>query len=106
MNGERSPRSLSRPRRATPPALRLAIAALLLAAIVYIGYSAANTAKVHVRVCVAYHGQSACREAAGRDRDEALRAAHDNACSQITSGVTGTIGCQDTAATSIRWLPN
>lgn len=91
-------------RRAMSVMLRLGIVLLVAAAFVYIAYSSLHLSRFHVEVCVTYHGQSACREAAGHTRDEALRAAHDNACAQITSGVTGTIGCQDTPATSVRWL--
>lgn len=91
-------------RRSAPPLLRLAIGVLIAAAIIYILYSSFHGARFHAEVCVRYHGLAACREAAGRTREEALRAAHDNACSQIVSGVTDTIGCQDTPATSVRWL--
>lgn len=100
MSGE--PRS---GRRKMPLLLRLAITLLIAGALTYIVYSSFHVARVHVEVCVTYHNQSACREAAGRNRDEALRAAHDNACAQIASGVTATIGCQDTPATRVRWLP-
>ncbi|MGH9477707.1 MAG: hypothetical protein ACRD1A_00620, partial [Terriglobales bacterium] len=89
---------------ARPPAgLRIAIALLILAAVLYVIYATLHTARYAVEVCVSYQGQSACRTAEGRTQQEALRAAHDNACSQITSGVTGTIGCQDTPATRVQW---
>jgi len=88
-----------------PKALRLAITTLVVAAAAYVIYASMHTAKYRVRVCVSYHGETACRIAEGRTRDEAQRAAHDNACAQITSGVTGTLGCQDTPASQVTWNP-
>ena len=86
-----------------PKPLRFAIIALLAAAVVYVIYSSMHTAQFRVEVCLTYQGESACRTAEGRTRDEALRAAHDNACAQVTSGVTGTLGCQNTPATRVTW---
>lgn len=77
----------------------------MVVVVIYVAYTSLHTARFRVEVCVSYQGASACRVAEGRTRDEAQRAAHDNACSQITSGVTGTLGCQNTPATSVRWLP-
>lgn len=92
----------SAPRR-PPAALRIAIALLIFTVVLYVIYSTLHTARYAVEVCVSYQGKAACRTAEGRTQQEALRAAHDNACSQITSGVTGTIGCQDTPATRVQW---
>jgi len=88
-----------------PKPLRFALGLLVAAAVAYVLYASLHTARYRVEVCVAYHGLSACRTAEGRTQAEALRGAHDNACSQITSGVTGTLGCQNTAATRITYLP-
>ena len=88
-----------------PKTLRIALAGLVAAALAYLVWSSFHTAKFRVEVCVAYHGLSACRTAEGRTQSEAFRAAHDNACSQITAGVTGTLGCQNTPASSVVWNP-
>jgi hypothetical protein len=82
----------------------MAIGALVAAALVYLVYASFHSANFRVQVCVTYRGQSACRIAEGRTLALAARAAHDNACSQITSGVTGTVGCQDTPADSVTRL--
>ena len=87
-----------------PKTLRVAIGLLLAAALAYLVYATLHSARFRVQVCLTYRGQTACRIAEGRTLAEATRAAHDNACSQITSGVTGTVGCQDTPATSITQL--
>lgn len=88
-----------------PLPLRVAIALLLAGAAVYIGYATLHTARYRVEVCVAYAGATACRTAEGRTPAEAQRAALDNACAQIASGVTATVGCQNTPPTSVRMLP-
>ncbi|MGH9518503.1 MAG: hypothetical protein ACRD2D_02600 [Terriglobales bacterium] len=87
-----------------PKPLRLLLVALVVVVVLYVVYSSLHTARFRVEVCVSYHDLSACRVAEGRTQEEAQRAAHDNACSQITSGVTGTLGCQNTPASSVRWL--
>lgn len=87
-----------------PTPLRITLGLLVAAALMYLFYASLHTARYRVEVCLTYQGRSACRTADGRTQAEALRAAHDNACSQITSGVTGTLGCQNTAATRVTWL--
>jgi hypothetical protein len=87
-----------------PKTLRVAIGALVAAAFIYLLYASFHSANYRVQVCVTYRGESACRIAEGRTLALATRAAHDNACAQITSGVTGTVGCQDTPASSVTKL--
>jgi hypothetical protein len=88
-----------------PKTVRIALICLVAIVVAYILWSSTHIANYRVQVCVSYHGLSACRTAEGRTQDEAFRAAHDNACSQITSGVTGTLGCQNTPASSVVWNP-
>lgn len=87
-----------------PAPLRLALGLLVAVALGYIIYASLHTERYRVEVCVHYRGMSACRTAEGRTEADAQRGALDNACSQITFGVTGTIGCQDTPPTSVRLL--
>jgi hypothetical protein len=85
-----------------PKALRLAIFVLLAGALVYLFYASSHTAEYRVEVCVDFAGRTTCRTAAGRTREAAERAAHDNACADLTSGVTGTIQCANTPARSVK----
>lgn len=87
-----------------PKLLRFAIIVLVLASLAYIFYASSRTAQFRVKVCVTFAGQTACATAAGRTRADAERAAHDTACGQIASGVTDTVACQRTRATSVEWL--
>ena len=69
------------------------LAAMTLALIVYGMLKSFNE---ECEVCVTFEGRSACRTAAGRDRDEAVRTATDNACGLLTSGMTNSIRCGNT----------
>ena len=51
---------------------------------------------VRVEVCITYHGQQACRTASGKTEEFARRAAITNTCSQIASGVTESLQCENT----------
>ena len=52
-------------------------------------------------VCVTFHGQSACREAAGQTEEAAMRTAVENACAFLASGMTQSVACTGTAPS--RW---
>jgi hypothetical protein len=56
------------------------------------------------RVCMSFKGASDCRTASAATQQEALRTAITNACAQLSSGVTETNQCENTAPTSLNWL--
>ena len=76
-----------------PVLVGILLALALLAAIVY---STMNLARFRVEVCVAYKGLTNCRIASGSTEEFATRTAKTNACAGIVSGVTDTIGCENT----------
>ena len=76
------------------------IGALLFVLLVI--YSTLNMRKNRVEVCMEYQGRKACRTASGETPDRARRMAVDNACALIASGVTDSIGCQNTPPVSVR----
>ncbi len=49
-----------------------------------------------------FNGQTSCRTAAGETVDRARRAAIDNACATIASGVGDSIACQNKPPVSER----
>jgi hypothetical protein len=59
-------------------------------------YSTLNLAKHRVEVCLTFHGNASCRIASGTTEDFARHTATTNACSQIASGVTDSIACENT----------
>lgn len=56
-------------------------------------------------VCVEFNGRSKCRTAAGSTREEAQKAATDNACAFLATGMTESLRCAATPPTSVRCRP-
>lgn len=73
----------------------------VLAAIVY---SSMNLSKYQVEVCMTFNGNSSCRTASGKTKDETLQTAITNACGDIAGGVTDSIACERTLPTKETWL--
>lgn len=67
-------------------------------------YSSMNLTGKRVEVCVAFHGATACRTASGTTEEFALRTATNNACAQISSGVTDSIACEHSEPVKVTWL--
>jgi hypothetical protein len=57
-----------------------------------------------VEVCMSFKGRDNCRTARGNTEAEAKRTATDNACADITSGMTEIVGCQNTKPQSVKVL--
>jgi hypothetical protein len=74
---------------------------IILAVIVY---STMSLAKYKVEVCMQYNGATSCRAASGSTRQDTLRAAVENACATIASGVTETMQCQRSEPVNVRWI--
>ena len=62
-----------------------------------------STARVRCEVCITFQGRQACRTAAASTRELALRTATENACAQVSSGVTDSNQCNNTPPDSVRW---
>lgn len=67
-------------------------------------YSSLNLAGKRVEVCMAFRGATACRTASGSTEEFALRTATNNACAQISSGVTDSIACENAPPVKVTWL--
>jgi hypothetical protein len=63
-----------------------------------------GVAAYRVEVCMEFRGQSVCRTASGAAEADTLRAATDNACALLASGMTDSIACQNTPPVSVKWL--
>jgi hypothetical protein len=68
--------------------------AVLVPVAAFVVYSSFQVRLVECEVCVNFDGRQSCRTASAALRDEALRAAIDNACALLTSGMTNSIRCQ------------
>lgn len=77
-------------------------AALGLAFIAAVVWSAFEATRIQCEICVDYQGRSACSTAQAADMVQAELQARSGACSQVTGGVTETLECDRTPATSRR----
>lgn len=71
-------------------------AALGLAFIAAVIWSAFEATRVQCEICVEYKGRSACSTAQAADVLQAEAQALSGACSQVTGGVTETLECDRT----------
>jgi hypothetical protein len=82
-----------------------------LAAVVLVGIvavvvvSSFHVASVRCEVCVTFDGEQACRSVEAATEQEARAGAHTNACALLASGVTDTLACERTEATSAHCGP-
>ena len=68
--------------------------AVLLPVVAFVVYSSLQVGAVECEACMDFEGRRICRTASAAGREEALRAAVDNACALLTSGMTNTIRCE------------
>ena len=72
------------------------IAVFVVAIAILIAFSTFHGKNYRVAVCMNYAGQTACRTVSGKSEEGSLRSAISNACGEIASGVTATMGCEAT----------
>ena len=53
---------------------------------------------------MSFTGRSACKTVNAKSEAAALRSATENACADISSGVTDTMRCQESNPSSVHWL--
>ena len=69
-----------------------------------IAYSTLGGPRYRVEVCMFFNGRFNCKTVSGRSETAALRGGIQNACADIASGVTETMGCENSEPRSVRWL--
>jgi hypothetical protein len=85
------------------PAVWIAIACA--AAFGLMMYSSVRGLSEHrVEVCIEFDGRESCRTASASTEKQAERTAIENACAQLTSGMTNSIACQNTQPKNKRTL--
>jgi hypothetical protein len=83
---------------------RILLPLVFLVFALYIVYLTFNIAEYKVEVCMEFQGVKACRTASGATREDALSTAKNNACAQLTSGMTNTMRCTAQEPVSVEWL--
>jgi hypothetical protein len=59
-------------------------------------YSSFHVSDYECEVCMTFGGGDVCRKVTGKTQEEGMRTGIDNACAQLSSGVTETLRCQRT----------
>ena len=62
-------------------------------------YSSFQVSDYQCEVCMRFEGREACGKTTGKTEAEGRRSAMDNACAQVSSGVTDTLRCSRTEPT-------
>jgi len=74
----------------------IAAAAVLVPVIAFIIYSSLDIAQFECTVCMPFDGQEVCRTVTGKTKEEGIRTGVNNACAQLTSGMTNSMRCERT----------
>jgi hypothetical protein len=75
------------------------LAAAFLLFVVLVIYRSFHVAGFRCEVCITFQGRQACRSVDGPTEREALSAAVNNTCAQLSSGVTDSMACERTPPT-------
>jgi hypothetical protein len=87
-------------KRKLPVLLGIAFIAIFIAAM---AWSTMGNAQFKVEVCEGFKGRSMCRSGAATTKAEAERIATVAACTDITSGMTELMQCQNTTPVRVTW---
>ena len=77
--------------------------AFITAFIAAMAYSTFGNAQYHCEVCITYNDRTLCRNGAATTKDQAERMATDSACTDLGSGMTQLMQCQNNAPRKITW---
>ncbi|MBV8833530.1 MAG: hypothetical protein JO108_30395 [Acidobacteriaceae bacterium] len=69
-----------------------------------LAYSTLHGPRYRAEICMSFNGRTNCRTVTAKSEAAALRAGAENACADLTSGVTNTMECVASQPQSIRWL--
>jgi hypothetical protein len=82
-------------------ALKIGIAAGLVAALAVMIYLSVAGNRVSCQVCVEFGGRTECRRASAESVEEAQAAAANTACYLLTGGIADGLACRNTQPKSI-----
>lgn len=80
---------------------------ILVGVVLFVGmltYMTMGQRQYRVEVCMEFNHRQNCGSAAGATKNGALKAATENACALISSGVGETIACGNKTPESVKWL--
>jgi len=76
---------------------------LFISFALYIFWMTIDSGDVRATVCMKFGDKTACRSAKGKNRDEALKTAKENACAQLTAGMAQLTACEQLEPVSVEW---
>jgi len=91
---------LSKLKRKLPVILGVGFIAIFVALMLI---STRGNAKFRCEVCVTFEGRTVCRNGAAPTQMEAERIASDTACTDLSSGMTSLVQCQNNAPRKVTW---
>jgi hypothetical protein len=77
--------------------------AFLLIFIAALVYTTGGNNKFRCEVCVTFEGRTVCRNGAAPTKEGAERIASDTACTDLSSGMTSLMQCQNNAPRKVTW---
>lgn len=80
----------------------IATVGVLVPVVAVVVYSSFYVNEFECEVCIRFEGREACRTVGGKTEEEARRAAVDNTCAQLSSGVTDSLRCSRTEPSRVR----
>jgi len=66
-------------------------------------YSSAGNNQFRAEVCVTFEGRTVCRNSAATTQQEAERIGTSTACTDLTSGMTALLACEQSAPRKVTW---
>jgi hypothetical protein len=91
---------VARPRRKWPVIAGIVFIALFIAAMLI---TTRGNARFRCEVCVTFDGRTVCRNGAAATQAGAERIAGDTACTDLSSGMTSLMQCQNNAPRKVTW---
>jgi hypothetical protein len=93
-------KSITKSRRKWPVIAGFAFILIFIAAMLL---TTQGNAKYRCEVCVTFDGRTVCRNGAAPTQMEAERIASDTACTDLSSGMTSLLQCQNNAPRKVSW---
>jgi hypothetical protein len=75
----------------------------IVAFLAAMAWSTLGNAQNRCEVCVTFNGRTLCKNGAGRTKEDAERMATDSICTDLGSGMTQLMQCQNNAPRRVTW---
>ncbi len=80
------------------------VAIFVIAFIALVLFTTLEGPRFRVQVCMSFEGRDTCKIVKAKSEEAALRSGIQNACADISSGVTDTVRCEKSEPKKVLWL--